>query len=906
MRNESLVGRTAERRSVSAFLDTALRDGGALIVTGEQGSGRTAMLTTARADAQARGARVLYAAGAAHQQMDHHVALGRLLKPVRDRLDVLPEALRAALAGVLGLGPAAPAGPLLLGNATLLLLRALAEEQPVLLVADDLHRMDEASASTIGFVARRLRGTPVALIGAVNSTQCTADLFGFQRLDLPALTGDTIDELLCRRHPGMAAAVRERLSTEARGNPYAALSFAAALGEDQESGAEPLPAVLSVVPAPGDLLADRLGFLPADTQRALLVAALNDTDDLRVLNAACPYGRALAVLEPAERAGLVTVDEEGRRLRFGHPLTRSVIVARATGPALRRAHHALASVLTPTDPPRAADHLAAAATGPDDAVGAALEAAARTHLGAGRPRAALTAMRRAAECTASPQLRRSRRAKANYLDILMVADRSGPAPEPVGSPDLVDAIAQGYREAHNDPATAGRAIAAALRRTAEPPREVLPEALHTLVTLGVHADRPELWADVEDVLVRYAELAPPAVRIFAGAFGPGFIDTSREDVDALLRCVRNEFNPARVLRAGLAVSYLNLLGTIREPVANCVAQGEADGAVGVSQRARGIQALDAWTAGLWDEGERIVDRALAICEDTGYLGPTIPVFLVARGLVAAARGDRDTGRAMAAELDVWAGPRHNGLARQYADHVRCLDALTAGDADAAYRYATATSEPGELRAYRPHVAWLALDLVESAVRSGRRAEAAAHVAALHDWCAVELSARLPFLLAGCEAMVADGAEATALFERAVTAPEARQWPFDLARIELAYGDHLRGQRDLRGARQHLTNALRWFHRLDATPWADRAAELLRVTGSGVTGPAAPPPLSPVELRIASLAAAGLTNKQIGDKLFLSGRTVGTYLHGMFPKLGVSSRAALADALAQRTPGGDPA
>jgi DNA-binding CsgD family transcriptional regulator len=422
----------------------------------------------------------------------------------------------------------------------------------------------------------------------------------------------------------------------------------------------------------------------------------------------------------------------------------------------------------------------------------------------------------------------------------------------------------------------------------------------------VFADRPELWAEVEDVLVRYAELAPASVRIFVGAFGPGFVDTSPEDVKELLDSLRHEFNPARVLRAGLAVSFLSLLGTIREPIAHCIAGGEADGAVAVSQRARSIQALDGWASGLWDEGERVVDRAQAVSDDTGYIGPNVLLFLLVRGLIAAARGECDTVRTSAAELDVWAGRHRSGLARQYADHVRCLAALAAGDAEAAYRHATASGGPGELRAYRPHVAWLALDLVESAIRSGRRAEAAVHVAALHDWRPVALSARLPFLLAGCEAMVADGAEATALFERAVTAPEARKWPFDLARIELAYGEHLRGQRDLPGARLHLTKALRWFHRLGATPWANRAAELLRATGSGATGPLALATLSSVELRIASLAAAGLTNKQIGDKLFLSGRTVGSYLHGMFPKLGVSSRAALADALAQRTPGGDPA
>ncbi|NMO56852.1 helix-turn-helix domain-containing protein [Actinoplanes sp. TBRC 11911] len=894
-----LVGREAEWQGVSAFLDAALPSGRALIISGELGAGKTAMLTAARADAEARGARVLVAAGSPHQQMNDFTALARLLAPVEDRLDVLPEQLGAALAGVLGLGPAAPAGPMLVGNATLLLLRAIADERPVLLVADDMHRMDEPSASTIAFVARRLHGTRVAVLGAVNVTQCgPADLYGFPRQELPALSGEAVDELLSRRFPRMAAGVRNRIRSESRGNPYAALSFAGALTREQESGDTPLPAVLTIVPAPGDVLADRLGFLPADTQRALLVAALNDSGDLRVLNAACPYGRALAVLEPAERARLVTIDEERQRLEFAHPLIRSVIVARAPGPARRRAHHALASVLSGTDSPRAAAHLAEAASGPDDAVGGALEQAALVYLGSGRPRAAFTAMSRAAELTASPELRRSRQAKANYLDVLMVSVRTGARPD---VPELlVGVIAQAYRESQRDPAAACRLVAGALRDAVNPPPPIVRESLQSLVTFAVMADQPGLWTEFEDVLVRYADLAPASVRIFAGAFGPGFVDATLADVDAFLDDIRHEFNPAIVLRSGLALTYLSRLSGTREQIARCVTEGEADGAVGVAQRARSILALDAWASGMWDEGVRVVARAGAVSEQMGYISPNSPLFPAVRGLIAAARGECEISAESVAELDVWAGRRHNGFARQFADHIRCLGALSAGDAEAAYRHATATGGPGELRPYRPHAAWLVLDLVESAVRSGRRDEAAAHVEALRGWSATPLSARLPFVLAGCEAMVADDVEATALFERAVTAPEAQQWPFDLGRIELAYGDHLRSRRDMRGARLHLTNALRWFHRLDALPWANRAAELLRATGSSVTEPVPAAALSPVELRIATLAAAGLTNKQIGDKLFLSGRTVGTYLHGMFPKLGVSSRAALADALANCT------
>jgi DNA-binding CsgD family transcriptional regulator len=875
MPSETLIGRDDER----TLLRGTVRAGGALVVTGEFGVGKTALLTAARDEAV--GARVLAGAD-----------LARLLAPVRDRLDVVPGPLRGVLAGALGLGPAMPAAPLLLGNAVLVLLRTLAEERPILIVADDLHRMDELGAATLAFTARRLRGPGVTVLASVNSTVCgDADLYGLPRLDLAALTGDEVDELLTRRFPEMAYGVRRRLRGDARGNPYAALSFAAALDRPQRRGARPLPSVLAGDPTSGDLLSGLLGALPSATRKALLMAALDDTGDLAVLNAASAYGQALAVLEPAERARLVSVDEEGRRLDFTHPLTRSVIVARASRADRRRAHGTLASVLADIDPPRSAWHLAEAASSPDDEVSGALEQAARVHLGSGRPRAAWAAMARAAALAATPELRCSRLAEASYLDALMVNVPSRPAPVAAG---LVGAIAQAYRDSYQDPGAGGRLFARALREADGPEPPVVREAMHALSILAVYADEPELWAEFEGLLARYADEVPPSVRIFVGAFGPGRSGVTPGEVDAFLDGMRHEVNPALVLRAGLTLTYLNRMGGAREPIGRCVTEGEADGAVAATHRALSILGLDAWAAGTWDEGERIVERATTLAAETGYVGPNSPLLAAVRGLIAAVRGIRGTTTEAVAELDFWAGERRSGLARQFAGHIRCLDALSRGDPEAAYGFA---SDPAELRPYRPHAAWLAFDLVESAVRSGRYDRAGAHVKALRDWPATPLSARLPFVLAGCEALVAPSAE---LFEHALAVPGAEQWPFELARVELTYGEHLRAHRDLRGARLHLSNALRWFDRLQATPWSARAAELVRTTGSGRGEPAGIATLTPVELRMATLAAAGLTNKEIGDRLFLSDRTVSTYLHAMFPKLGVSTRAALADALARRT------
>lgn len=149
------------------------------------------------------------------------------------------------------------------------------------------------------------------------------------------------------------------------------------------------------------------------------------------------------------------------------------------------------------------------------------------------------------------------------------------------------------------------------------------------------------------------------------------------------------------------------------------------------------------------------------------------------------------------------------------------------------------------------------------------------------------------------ALVADDTDAIGLFEEALAVPGTDRWLFELARVRLAHGERLRRARYTTEARTHLGAARDAFESLGARPWAARAGNELRATGlsvgpAGATGPAS---LTPQQREIALLAAAGLTNKQIGERLFLSPRTVPTHLHQLFPKLGVASRAALRDALA---------
>ena len=190
-----------------------------------------------------------------------------------------------------------------------------------------------------------------------------------------------------------------------------------------------------------------------------------------------------------------------------------------------------------------------------------------------------------------------------------------------------------------------------------------------------------------------------------------------------------------------------------------------------------------------------------------------------------------------------------------------------------------------------------MDLVEAAVRTGRQAEAAAHVAAMRDAGIAALSPRLALLSGGSAAIAAGEESATELFEQALAILGVARWPFDLARVRLAYGEHLRRSRAIAGARTQLTAALVSFEQLGARPWATRARRELRASGQVATGELGGSiVLTPQELEIATLVAGGLTNKEIGQRLYLSHRTVGAHLYRMFPKLGIKSRSALADAL----------
>lgn len=334
----------------------------------------------------------------------------------------------------------------------------------------------------------------------------------------------------------------------------------------------------------------------------------------------------------------------------------------------------------------------------------------------------------------------------------------------------------------------------------------------------------------------------------------------------------------------------------RDPLWRAVQHGHEGGAITFAIGALLLLSADGWFTGTWDDVPATSAEASALCQEHGY--PLLAgMSLSYQALVAAGRGEQDKTRVLTNQVASWGGPRRAWILTQRACYARALDAAGRGDFEAAYENAATVTPPGTLDD-TPQGLWVLFDLVEAAMRTGRRDAALAHVQAMLDNDVASLSPRLAMLVAGATALPDDGTNDA--FERALSVPDATCWPFDLARVHLTYGERLCRDRATSDARRHLSAARDIFSQLGAAPWAARAGSELRATGQPVAHDQRPDPvtLTPQQREIATLAAAGLTNKQIGERLYLSHRTVATHLYQIFPKLGVTSRAALRDALSR--------
>ncbi|WP_205650349.1 helix-turn-helix transcriptional regulator [Actinoplanes solisilvae] len=848
-----LVGRDADLARIDAFV----RELGALLVTGEPGAGKTTLLDFAASRAHTLGHVVVRATGVELESDLPYSALHELLHPLRDSFAPV---LEVALGIREGPAPVRPE----VADAVVELLRS---GPPVLMIADDLSWIDRASASVLGMVAARLGGVRAGLLGAVRIG--LGSFLGYAAIpvhELKPLDAWSAARLLGQRFPDLSADARELVLSRARGNPLALLELPA--GPTRRLRELFVPHVRSLTPA---------------ARRLLLLAALDATGDRRVADSF--DGSSSAELERAHLLHL-----EGATLVFRHPLIRSTTLEMATGAELREAHQRLAELFADR-PDRCAWHLGEATVWPDESVAERLEESAASVMRRGDFVRAVAALTRAASLSPDSADRSRRLARAAYVGSHMTGglrQARQVLADPHGSLQMAMTAAHVLLNGDGDVDTAHRLLAGAIADETlvkDADDATVEEALYTLMIVSYFGGRASLWEPLRAAL---GSDGPAIVRLSCDLLA----DPARTGVAALDRLssavagLPAEADPTRIIRIALAAQIADRQRDCADALWR-VARGNV---LAAGLNARMLLSRQAFHEGRWDDARELADEAADRCREHGYTLLAWPGRHV-QAQVAAVRGDDTTAMAIAGEMLQWAAPRGVRVVQTYAWQVRMMVALGRGDFEQAYLDGIRISPAGKLASHVPYALLVSLDLVEAAVRAGRSAEALDHVAAMRT--VSRLSPRQALFVRAASALVTPDASAFDLFEQALAVPGA--WPFDVARVHLLYGERLRRLRAVTAARTHLLAASSAFDRLGAEPWSQRAAAELRATSHSRHGG---PSLTPQESEIARLAAAGLTNKQIGARLFLSPRTVQFHLHHVFAKLAISSRAALRDALDQ--------
>ena len=896
-----LRGRQDQIQEIRAFLAGQGRDS-LLVVSGDAGIGKTALLDFIADEAAQGGVQVLGAKALEFEADLPFSTLNQLLLPLLRPLPELTVEHQEAIAVICGLRPGPMPGLLVAGAATRGLLRLNASTaRPLLLMVDDSPWMDLLSAMTLTYLGRRLRDIPAKiLVGARTEEDDVFVRSGFQAIQLPPLSDDDADALLSERFPALAASVRRRIQRDALGNPLGLLELPAAL---RSANPRVLPAVMPLTNRLRHLYEGRLSALPERTRELLLFVVLAGVENSATIEKRFPHSAAQEHFPLVEHAGVVRFDSRSGRWEFRHPLIRSVVFELSTAEERRRVHAALAEAFV-DDPERQAWHLGQATTGQDEDIAALLENVSQRLIEIGDCTRATAAMLKAAELTPSAIAHERRLARAAYLGSL-IGGSIGDSPallrealrNPAQSPQLATVIAVTYNllNGEGDVATAQRLLLAALaagiaRREAAGDEYV--EALYSLVLMGFFGGTGDFWATVLASGPAVGEL-PAALQFQLDVFVDvarargSRIDGYRQAADSL----RFTADPLYIVRFATAGACIDALGDMREALWRVVEDGRRGEAITPAIQALFLLANDDYFAGRWDELDEVVREGLDLSVDHGYALTTAPALFL-RALVDAARGAEELAHATAEEILIWAAPRRLVALANYASHIRCMTALPAGRFDEAFTHAATISPPGIFPPYIPHAIWTAFDLIEAAVRSGRRAQAEMHLHALEATDAASHSARLRPLVFAAHGLV-DDAGWRRSYEASLSASDSARWPFDGARIHLLFGEQLRREKDLSAAKIHLGDARSVFLRLGANAWAARADRELSALGSPGERSSS---LTPQETAVAHLAATGLTNKQIAESLFLSPRTVSTHLSRAFAKLGISSRAGMRDAL----------
>jgi DNA-binding CsgD family transcriptional regulator len=906
-----LIGRTAEWAGVDGAL-TAAREGrgGTVLVRGEAGVGKTALLDLA---AEEPGLRVLRATGVEAEADLGYAAAHQLVYPVLELLPELPEAQAAAVRVALGLEVGETPDRFLVALGFLSLISEAARDGPVLLLVDDVQWWDAASMDAVLFVARRIAAEPVALLMSVREQPGSDEVIaavtrvpGLVELHLDRLgTVDAAELVAAVAGFSPPEAVHQRLAEIAHGNPLAVVELVRALTSDQLTGREALPETMSL----GDRLErpflERASRLSADAGRLLLVAAAEPSGELGLLAEAADVADVSGALDEIERSALASYD--GRHLSFTHPVARSALYTAAGARERQDAHQRLGAALAQRGTEdRAVWHRAAAALGVDDDLADALVAVAERAQARSGHAAAAAAYERAADLSGSS----ARRVET----LTAAADAAWLAGQPVRSRLIVQ---RAEREA-STPGARGRLLALQARAAS---RNGEVERAHRLFLSAAELVGPEAPADALELLAEAVEVdgyagdlerlaevraqmdslvlpEPDERQRFLLAWisiNDAALRRSAHDVDHLLDALESGLDgPRGTVWAGIASLQLGYLTGMQQRYTQALDEARQSGAAAslpyVLEHASVRLAFD----GKYVAARAAAEEGLRLAREYEQLRSTGQLLAVL-ALIAATIGDADETNRRAEEARAIAGPRGIGLTNAMVAWALARLDLGLGRNDAALDrlLALASAKPGE--GHSVITMWSTPDLVEAAARARRTDEVLEHLAGLAERASAA-ARRLPSTQATstwCRALLG-GPDAVKDLTWAAEELLNIGFPVASARARLSLGELLRRDRQPRAAREHLRSALEIFRNVGATVWAERAAAELRASGDGVPvqevdGIAS---LTAQELQIARFVSQGATNKDIAAQLFLSPRTVEYHLYKAYPKLGITSRSQL--------------
>ncbi|MFI5612133.1 AAA family ATPase [Amycolatopsis sp. NPDC051903] len=900
-----MLDRRAERVTLDRLVD-AVRAGKsqALVLRGEPGAGKTVLLDYLVG--QAAGARVVRAAGVQSEMELAFAGLHQLCAPMLGWAEALPAPQREALQTAFGLRAGERPDRFLVGLAVLGLLAEAATERPLVCVVDDAQWLDTASAQTLAFVARRLVAESVGLVFAVREPAGTAEPAGVPQLVVGGLPDSAARELLdsVLRLP-LDDEVRDRIVAETRGNPLALVELPKGLSPTELAEGFALAGATTIPGRIEQRYRERLAHLDADTTTLLLVAAVEPLGDpVPLWRAAAELEIAADALAPAVAAGLIDI---GARVRFRHPLVRSAVYQAATPAQRRSAHRALAQVISPDgDADRRAWHAARAAERPDEDVAAELERSACRSQSRGGLAAAAAMLERAVELTPDPHVRTER-----ALNAAQVTHVAGVPEDALRLVSVAEAGPMG-KLAH---ARADR-LRGQISLTVNRGREAFPllfAAARQLEALDVQAAR-ETYLDAVLAAMFVGTLATP------GAL--------REVAEAARAAppARHPPGPADLLLDGLALrfteGYAASLPVLRRAL---------DAFRGPALSLKELHWL--WLAHImaghmWDEQTLDTARHVQLAWDEGALN-TLPLALTSHIGSHVYSGDLTTASALCDQLAefteatriptapygalllaAWQGRETEALELISATETEALrrgegfGLLVLGSARAVLfnslgRYADALAAAEAARQQPPVMGvepWLVLaELIEAAVRGGGDPASTREAfdrltettrAAGTDWgLGVEARSR---------ALLATGADADAAYREAIERLARTRIRGECARARLLYGEWLRRQRRRVEAREQLRVAHEMFTAMDMEAFAERAARELRATGGTARrrSPETGSDLTAQESQIVRLARDGLSNAEIGARLFISPRTVEWHLGRIYDKLNVTSRRQL--------------